>query len=221
MIAITLAFILLIHPRTSGSRRGRHVAVLPSRPHAAADRLTRAGRVHGVQLFARRNFYTVPSSCKRTTRNVLLRETLPRAVPPLIRLAAAESVGPYPGIGCAHTNARRSGDMGTTARSTERPAEAADSLTPRPEWARPIDPDAADRRRYGTPNSAASPDLLRVKRAGDEWPLRGLNRDRWLRPVGEPRRVVGSPQATRWPGPVARTPCGRRAVGRRASRPAA
>jgi hypothetical protein len=115
----------------------------------------------------------------------------------------------------------RSGDMGTPVRSTETPAEAPDSLTPRSEWARPIDPDAADRRRYGRPDGAASPDLFLVRRSGDQWPLLGRNPERWLPDVGEPRRIVGSPPATRWSGPVARTPCGRRAVGRRASRPAA
>ena len=48
-----------------------------------------------------------------------------------------------------------------------RPPEAADSLTPLSEWARPIDPDAADRRWYATADAGESPRLRSV--GGRAW----------------------------------------------------
>ena len=120
--------------------------------------------------------------------------------------------------------------MGTLARASQpdigrelmaRPPETPDSLTPGTEWARPIDPDAADRRRYARLDGAASPDLrVIVECAGDDWRRPGRNADQRPGRV-ETRRVVRFPQSIRHPGPVPRIPCGLRAVGRRPSRPAA
>jgi hypothetical protein len=102
---------------------------------------------------------------------------------------------------------------------TGRPPEAADSLTPLSDWARPIDPDAADRQRYAMAEAVDSP---RLRRVGG--PVGAHNdTESTARPVGRvrTRRLVGPPQATRHFGSLAWAPRGSAAGVRRPSRPAA
>jgi hypothetical protein len=102
---------------------------------------------------------------------------------------------------------------------TGRPPEAADSLTPLSDWARPIDPDAADRQRYAMAEAVDSPRLRRVGGPA------GAHNDTEsaARPVGRvrTRRLVGPPQATSHPGSLAWALRGSAAGVRRPSRPAA
>jgi hypothetical protein len=110
--------------------------------------------------------------------------------------------------------------MRTGRAAMTRPPEAPDSLTPPPEWGRPIDPDVADRWRYAAGTDAAvrplrvTGALRAAPRPRDAETPRRVN-------VFSSRRPVGSRRATRHSAALARARCGHAAGGRRPSRPAA
>ncbi len=75
-----------------------------------------------------------------------------------------------------------------------RPPEAADSLTPWSDWARPIDPDAADRQRHAMAEATDSgaPPYPRWTRRGSTTTPNTVSPVRRVRT----RRLVGPAQAT-------------------------